>query len=351
MVSVRPYEERDNARLLEIEKQSPQGNKDVAMGVDKSPDAIGRYRLYDNSKILVAEEKGKVAGWIGWTEKVSETNRKYIYLVEVIIHPEFRRMGIATKLISEVEKYAQEFGSDYIYCFIFWTNEASKTLFEKNGYSKMIEWKVCELSAYKEFKINEKYKIERIDKKEIPYVVDLINNYYRGRGYFIPFTPESFEYYLNKIPSFGLENFWVAKDNGIVMACSGLWDSSIMQKACFTRMPLSIKIMRGAFGFLSIFTKMPRIPAEGEFFSMHHIVGHAFKDAEAMSNLMCYLNNLIFNSKRDFYGIPLDLNDPLLKIVTKFQPQFDSAYIFAKNINGKCPEFSSCYVDVRDAIL
>lgn len=104
MVSIRPYEERDNAKLLEIEKLSPQGNKDIALGVDKSPDAIGRYRLYDNWKILVAEEKDRIAGWIGWTEKISEGNKKYIYLVEVIIHPEFRRMGFATKLISEVEK-------------------------------------------------------------------------------------------------------------------------------------------------------------------------------------------------------------------------------------------------------
>ncbi|GFO95969.1 hypothetical protein ig2599ANME_0153 [groundwater metagenome] len=351
MVSIRPYEERDNARLLEIESMSPQGNKDIAMGVDKSPDAIGRYRLYDNCKILVAEEKGRVAGWIGWTEKVSEANKKYTYLVEVIIHPEFRRMGIATKLISEVEKYAQEFGSDYIYCFIFWTNEASKILFEKNGYSKMIEWKVCELSAYKEFRINEKYKIERLNKTEIPYAVDLINDYYRGRGQFIPFTPESFEYYLNIIPSFGLENFWVAKDNGKITACAGLWDSSLIQKASFTRMPLSVKIMRGVFGFMSIFTKMPKIPAEGEFFSMHYIADHAFKDPDAMSNLMGYLNNLIFNSKRDFYCMLLDLNDPILKIVKKFQPQFNQAYIFAKNIKGKCPEFSSCYVDIRDAIL
>ena len=351
MVSIRPYEDRDNARLLEIESLSPQGNKDVAMGVDKSHNAIGRYRLYDNYKILVAEEKGTVAGWIGWTEKFSEANKKYIYLVEVIIHPEFRRMGIATKLISEVEKYAQESGSDYIYCFIFWTNEASKALFEKIGYSKIIEWKSCNLSAYKDFKINEKYKIEPINKKEIPYAIDLINNYYRGCGHFIPFIPESFEYYVNKIPSFGLENFWVAKENGKIMACAGLWDSSIIQKVSLTKMPFSVKIMRELFGFLSIFTKMPRIPAEGEFFSMHNIVGHAFKDPDAMSNLMCCLNNLIFNSKRDFYGILLDLNDPMLKIVTKFQPQFNQAYIFAKNINGKCPEFSSCYVDIRDAIL
>jgi hypothetical protein len=70
-----------------------------------------------------------------------------------------------------------------------------------------------------------------------------------------------------------------------------------------------------------------------------------------MSNLMGYLNNLIFNSKRDYYCMLLDLNDPMLKIVKKFQPQFNQAYIYAKNIKGKCPEFGSCYVDIRDAIL
>lgn len=56
----------------------------------------------------------------------------------------------------------------------------------------------------------------------------------------------------------------------------------MIQKARFTKMPLSVKIMRGVFGFLSIFTKMPKIPAEGEFFSMHHIVGYAFKDPDAI---------------------------------------------------------------------
>jgi ribosomal protein S18 acetylase RimI-like enzyme len=351
MVSIRPYEERDNARLLEIESKSPQGNKEIAMGVDKSPDAIGRYRLYDNWKILVAEEKERIAGWIGWTEKISESNKKNIYIVEVIIHPEFRRMGIATKLISEAEKYAQEIGSDYIYCYIFWTNETSKALFEKIGYSKIVELKFCELSAYKEFKINEKYTIERIDNKEIPGVVDLINDYYRGRGHFIPFTPESFESHLNKIPSYGLENFWIVKDNGKIMACAGVWDTSMLQKICFARMPSSFKIMRGFFGLLSTFTKMPKIPAEGEFFSMNYITDHAYKDPDAMFNLVGYLNNVLFNSKRDFYEVILDVNDPLLDIIKRFQPQFDSYNLFVKNVKGKCPEFGSCYVDIRDLIL
>lgn len=35
MVSIRPFEERDNAALLDIEKLCPQGNDKLAMGADK----------------------------------------------------------------------------------------------------------------------------------------------------------------------------------------------------------------------------------------------------------------------------------------------------------------------------
>ncbi len=74
MVSIRPFEERDNTAMLEIERFCPQGNEKYAWGADRSLDIIARYRLYDNWKVLVAEDDGKIAGWVGWTVKHSPTN-------------------------------------------------------------------------------------------------------------------------------------------------------------------------------------------------------------------------------------------------------------------------------------
>jgi len=179
MVLIRPFEECDNAWMLDIEKLCPQGNEKYAWGVDKSPDAIARYKLYDNWKVLVAEEERKIAGWIGWTVKHYTTQKEqYVYLTEVLtevmIHPKFRRKGIATQLVKEAEKNAREIGSSHIYCYIFGPNEASKALFEKLDYSNMGEIKSCGLTVYKKANIAKKYTIERTSKSDIPDVVSLI---------------------------------------------------------------------------------------------------------------------------------------------------------------------------------
>lgn len=111
MVSIRPFEERDNTAMLDIEKSCAQGNEKIAMGVDKSPDIIARYKLYDNWQVLVAQEDGKIVGRTGWTVKHDPIKEEqYIYLVELMVHPEFRRKGIGTKLVSGVEKSAHEIG-------------------------------------------------------------------------------------------------------------------------------------------------------------------------------------------------------------------------------------------------
>ncbi len=41
------------------------------------------------------------------------------------------------------------------------------------------------------------------------------------------------------------------------------------------------EVVVGSIWFLSVFTKMPKIPAEGEFFSMDYVADHAFKDPDA----------------------------------------------------------------------
>jgi ribosomal protein S18 acetylase RimI-like enzyme len=354
MVTIRPFEDGDNATMLDIEKLCPQGNEKNAMGIDKSPDAIARYKLYDNWKVLVAEEEGAVVGWIGWTVKRDPIQEEqYVYIAEVIVHPEYQRRGIATKLVTEAETDARETGSDYICCYIFEPNGVSQALFGRLGYSNMGEFKSCAISAYKKVNIAQKFEIERINKNDINDVVSLINDYYAGRAHFIPYTPESFESYVAGIPAYGLENFWVVKDGGSIVACAGLWDCSVLGDVCCTKVPLAWKVMRGVFGFLSLFAKMPKIPAEGEYFKTHHVTDHAFepKSSDAMSNLIGYFNNILFDARRDFFLSFLDPNDPLFEIIKKFKPDIDTWYVFAKAIERELPEFSPFYVDIRDTIL
>ena len=354
MVLIRPFEDRDNTAMLEIEKFCPQGNENLAMGVDKSPDIIARYKLYDNWQVLVAEEEGKIVGWTGWTVKHDTIKEEqYIYITEVMVHPEFRRKGIASKLLMEAEKRTREVGSGRIYCYIIEQNNASKALFEKLGYSKKRELKICAISVYKKFLLAQQFKIERINKNEIRDAVNLINDYNSGREHFIQFTPETFESYLKRIPAYGLENLWVVKENGKIVACAGLWDCSVLQKMCYTKEPFIWKVMSGIFRFLSLFSKMPKIPAEGEYFKVHYIADHAFqqKNPDAMLNLIRHLNNVLFDMRRDFLGTQLDPSDPLFEILKKFNPQIESLSVYGKGFEKELPKYNSFYGDIRDAVL
>lgn len=153
MVSIRPFSEGDNQRMLEIERLCPQGNEKCAMGVDKK-DIIARYGMYDNWIVLVAEEDAKIAGWIGLTVKtMPEKKEKYAYITEVMVDPAFQRIGVATKLVKEAEKKAQEMEASYAYCYIYEPNEASRFLFEKMGYSERRSIKFPGISTYKKMDV------------------------------------------------------------------------------------------------------------------------------------------------------------------------------------------------------
>lgn len=353
MVLIRPFERGDSTTMLNIEKLCPQGNENCAMGIDKR-DIITRYELYDNWNVLIAEEEGNVVGWIGWTVKhVPLKEEAYAYFIEVMVHPEFWRKGFAAKLLMEAEKNVRNIGSAYIYCYIFEPNDASQAFTEKLGYSNMGEFKPCSISVYKKATVAQKFDIERINENDIPEAVSLINSYYSRCAHFVPYTPESFGSYVNGIPAYGLENFWVVKDKGKITACAGLWDWSVMGDMCFTKIPLTWKVMRRVFGLLGLFTKVPKIPAEGEYFKGYYVTDPAFEqeNPEAMSSLIGYFNNFVLDAGRDFFSCQLNVDDPLFDIIKKFKPQVDTWYVYAKALEGESPELSPLYIDIRDLVL
>lgn len=353
MVLIRPFERGDSTTMLAIEKLCPQGNENCAMGIDKR-DIIARYELYDNWNVLVAEEEGNVVGWIGWTVKHDPNKEEaYAYFIEVMVHPEFRRKGIAAKLDMEAEKNVSDIGCSHIYCYIFEPNDVSQALTEKLGYSYVGEFRLCSISVYKKANVAQKFEIERINENDIPEAVSLINSYYSRSAHFVPYTPKSFRSYVNAIPAYGLENFWVVKDKGKITACAGLWDWSVMGDMCFPKIPLTWKVMRGVFGLLGLFTKVPKIPAEGEYFKGYYVTDPAFEpeSTEAMSSLIGYFNNFILDAGRDFFSCQLDPNDPLFDIIKKFRPQVDTWYVYIKSLEGEPPELSPLYIDIRDLVL
>ncbi|MFB3763911.1 MAG: N-acetyltransferase family protein [Methanotrichaceae archaeon] len=352
MVLIRPFEESDSPEMLEIEKLCPHGDEKYAMGVRKF-DIISRYKMYDNWKVIVAEEDGRVVGWIGWTMKGETSSGTYTYLVEVMVHPEFRRKGIALELSKVVEERAREIGANHIYCYIFEPNFASRSLFEMQGYTDVLDAKTCAKSVYKESKLSNKFQIERFAEEDLPEIIQLLNTYNTGYIHYAAFTPDSFLSHLNSIPGYGSDNYWVAREGDRIAACAGLWDSSLIAETCYTRMPFMWKLMGSILRPLGKFMKVQKIPAEGEYFKVHYITDYAFNSgaSEAMQALLDHLNNFLLEAGGECLAASLDENDPLFKVIGNLKPQIEVFKVYAKSLNGGLPGFSPFNVDIKDMVL
>lgn len=353
MVLLRPFAEEDNATLLEIEKLCPQGNDKIAEAGDRSPDAIARYRLYDNWKVFVAEENNEIAGWIGWTLKQNLAGEKYAYLVEVIVHPKFQRKGIATKLIEKAETDMKENGASHVYGYVFEPNDASNTLFAKKGYEKVGEMQIHAVFAYKEAKVIPELSIRTAKIDDIQEIVDLINEFNAGRVHFVPYTAKSFETHIKNIPGYGMDNLWIALSNDRIVACTGLWDISMIEKLYYAKEPFSMKVMGVLCHFLDHFTNVPRIPAENEAFTNHQLADYAFRpgSAEAMLNLIRHLNNTILDSQSIAIAALLTPDDPMVEVMKRLKPLEEKWNIIAKSLDDNSANLTPLYMDLRDFIM
>ncbi|MBN1236083.1 MAG: GNAT family N-acetyltransferase [Methanotrichaceae archaeon] len=346
MITIRPFAETDNEALLQIEKLCPQGDDKCALGVDKKGDISARYKIYDNWKMLVAEDEGKVAGWIGWAIKEAPVKKaKYAYLAEVMVHPSSQRKGVASMLISEAENDIKDKGADHAYCFIYEPNRASKYLFQGLGYAeKAMLWQ-CALMVYKKAVISHEYSIENPGREDLQEVALLVNEYNKSRTHFSPFTAESFEAYVNGIPAYGLNNFWVAKRGDEIMACAGLWECSYFADLYYFREPAAMKAMGRIFAAMGRLIKLPKIPLEGAHFNFRLIANHAFNPdyPEAMQDLVGFLSNRLLEARVDCLLHVVSPEDMSFAIIKGMKPQIEKWSVHVKGLNGGDANISSFY--------
>ncbi len=60
---------------------------------------------------------------------------KLVYLERTLVRPEYRRCGLATRLLREAIQIGREAGCLYIRCSNDWDNEAERRLFLKCGFA------------------------------------------------------------------------------------------------------------------------------------------------------------------------------------------------------------------------
>lgn len=78
---------------------------------------------------LVAEEDGKVTGYVGSQTVMDESD-----MMNVAVHPDYRRKGIAEKLVMELVEALKKRDSRCLTLEVRASNEPARALYEKQGF-------------------------------------------------------------------------------------------------------------------------------------------------------------------------------------------------------------------------
>ena len=140
-VNIRQAKIEDFENILPLFKQL-QPQKEINTG--KLKDFYGELIGSDKHFVWVAEIDEKIIGYIDIVFRTYHFAFEFVGRIETtIVDKNYRRLGIATKLIKECEKYAESLGCKVIELDSTTTREEAHKFYESNGYNKrgFLFWK------------------------------------------------------------------------------------------------------------------------------------------------------------------------------------------------------------------
>lgn len=129
MIKLRQVQQSDFDEVLKIENE-------CFIDPYKPEDLQYEFNVNPVNKIIIAEQEGKVVGFIDFLITFNSAS-----IVQVAVTKEYRKLGIATMLLKEMETMFPKDGEDiveFVTLEVRESNEAAKALYIKNGYEFVV---------------------------------------------------------------------------------------------------------------------------------------------------------------------------------------------------------------------
>ena len=127
--TVRLVTAEDYDALYELWSSTEQSRR-ALNPVDDSREGIERYRKRNPNTCFAAVREGRIIGVI----LTGHDGRRAI-IHHMCVHPDYRRMGIAARLVALAEEALKKEGIQKVFGLVFKDNEAANAFWEQQGYS------------------------------------------------------------------------------------------------------------------------------------------------------------------------------------------------------------------------
>jgi ribosomal protein S18 acetylase RimI-like enzyme len=337
VIEIREATEEDNESLIELQNKCPQGTS-LVLGVDSSPDFFARSKPFKDWHVFVAVEDNSIVGSAAYAIKDTYVGGKLVktaYEYGFMVDPQQRRKGIATQLQKYLERVALEKNVDMLHLDIMEDNKPSLNLFSKMGFEKVKDFTTFSLMVYEKQSPVREISIRRMKESDVEKVVAIINEMYRGYNFFHPFKPKDFLNYVERTPYFDLHNILLFQDEQDIKACLGYWDYNNIRKYIVQKFNWRLKTQLFLMKFLGLFTKTPHIPKQGDALSSYNLIMPAFKDTESIKDLIRHLINIALENKIYFLHVPVDPENPIAAVLSRFRHTKIRLHFFIKPLKQK----------------
>lgn len=138
-MKIREAAEADLQAIVEIYNASIRGG---AVSTNTRPATVTRSRGWfrqhkaAGKPILVAEDSGRVIGWLSIRPFFRRPAYDATAKVLVYVAPEARGKGVGTKLLNSAISRVPSAGVNTLVCYLLSGNEPARRLFEESGFAK-----------------------------------------------------------------------------------------------------------------------------------------------------------------------------------------------------------------------
>ena len=263
----------------------------IVTSVVNTPDFFARAKAYEFYKVFVACEGGRIIGSAACALRDAVVNGKISrvgYAFQTFVSPDARRKGIASQLLQQRENYLKQQGAVLVYTLIIESNLPSMRYIESQGYKLHRTLVTSALMVRKEMDIPSVGRIRPSTFEDLGKVSELLNETWQGFELYEPTSAVAMAQFIDRTPTFNLENLLLLEDQGEILACLGVWNWDKVKRITVEVLNLKIRMM----GFFLTATRiLPEFLKPGDILRQIALTSVGFKDVAHLAVLVRYVNN------------------------------------------------------------
>jgi GNAT superfamily N-acetyltransferase len=301
-----------------------------------------------NGHVFVAEEDKQVVGSSSCAfldTVVSGIPCKASYGYGLMVDPNHRRKGIATKLGDQVRAFIDKEGVDLRFVIIVEGNVPSINFVNKLGYSLLHDFLRVSVYMHEGQEPAQPKYIRNMKKTDAGNVAELLNEYYHGYDLYVPFTEESLLEEIDRYPFFEMDDI-ILYENGMgLQACLGCWNYNKITRYSVNKVPQEMIDAMTA-------SNAPFIPKLSQTFSMYFSYYPAYRDEASIIDLVRYTNRVLREREVNYITFPVNAGTSLHNLLAEFPHVINNTHIYAMPVGDiEFPDMGKNHVYVEPAHL